>query len=209
MSDEQHPIHYELEIKGLHLDIETAPGLFSPSAPDRGTLAMISTVEILAGQRVLDLGCGCGIVGIWASLSGASVVLTDMDARALDCARHNAQVNGADSCMFHESDGFRQLDETGFDWILSNPPYHTDYAVARHFIEKGFNRLTIGGRLVLVVKRADWYRNKLKAIFGGCKDLQIDGYHVLTAEKRDGSYGNRQSKAPKTASSSLKNNKKS
>jgi len=179
---------YEVDIKGLHLVMETDPALFSPTAADRGTLAMISTVEIQPGQRLLDLGCGCGIVGVWASLSGADAVLTDVDPRALDCARHNLAVNGCGPCRCYESDGFRQLNETGFDWILTNPPYHSDYAVAKHFVEKGFNRLVTGGRMVLVVKKPDWYRNKLRAIFGGFSDRQIDGYHVLTAEKRSDTY---------------------
>lgn len=183
---------YEADIRGLRLMLETVPGLFSPAAADRGTLAMINTVDIQPGQRVLDLGCGCGIVGIWAALSGAEAVLTDIDPRAIACARRNAEKNQATGCLFQESDGFRQVTETGFDWILSNPPYHSDYAVARHFIEKGFNRLTRGGRLVLVVKRPDWYRNKLKSIFGGCSDRLIDGYHVLTAEKRSDTYRNKE-----------------
>lgn len=184
---------YVVVIDGIQLELAADPSLFSPRAADRGTLAMLSTVRLEPGQKVLDLGCGCGIVGIWAALRGAEVVLTDVDPRAVACAAANAIRNGAAACRFVVSDGFRQLDETGFDWILSNPPYHTDYAVARHFIEKGFNRLKPGGRLALVVKRPDWYRNKLRAIFGGCRDEAIDGYHVLSAERRSASYHNRKS----------------
>jgi len=89
------------------------------------------------------------------------------------------------------SDGFRSLDDTGFDLILSNPPYQSDFAVARHFIEKGFNRLKVGGRMVMVTKRREWYRNKLVAIFGGVKIREIDGYFVFEAERRDARYANR------------------
>ena len=59
------------------------------------------------------------------------------------------------------------------------------------FIEKGFNRLKIGGRMVMVTKRRDWYRNKLIAIFGGVKVREIDGYFVFEAERRDLRYANR------------------
>lgn len=182
---------YIADIEGIRLELSSDPSLFSPRAADRGTLAMLSTVRIEPGQKVLDLGCGCGLVGIWAARRGAEAILTDVDPRAVACAEANARRNGATGCRFQVSDGFRQLDEAGFDWILSNPPYHTDYAVARHFIEKGFNRLKTGGRLVLVVKRPDWYRNKLRSIFGGCRDEAIDGYHVLTAERRSASYHNK------------------
>jgi len=89
------------------------------------------------------------------------------------------------------SDGFAQLDDTGFDWILCNPPYHSDFSVAKLFIEKGFNRLTIGGSLAMVVKREGWYRNKLNAIFGGVRAREIDGYAVLIAQRRAAQYANK------------------
>jgi 16S rRNA (guanine1207-N2)-methyltransferase len=181
----------EVNISHIHLSLESEPGLFSPSAADRGTLAMISTVELQQGQKTLDLGCGYGIVGIWASLAGAESVLADIDPKAIACARRNAARNGAAGCRFIESDGFSQIEETHFDWILTNPPYHADYAVAKRFIEKGFNRLSSGGRMVMVVKNPDWYRNKLRAIFGGCSDQLIDSYHVLSAERRNVTYANR------------------
>jgi 16S rRNA (guanine1207-N2)-methyltransferase len=89
------------------------------------------------------------------------------------------------------SDAFENIDDTGFDLILSNPPYHSDYAVAKRFIEKGFNRLKIDGRMALVVKRSLWYENKLRAIFGGVKKTEKDGYTVLISEKRSEMYANK------------------
>ena len=55
-------------------------------------------------------------------------------------------------------------------------------------VEKGFNRLKIGGRMLMVTKRRDWYRNKLAAIFGGVRVREIDGYFVFEAEKRQSAY---------------------
>ena len=63
--------------------------------------------------------------------------------------------------------------------------------MAKAFIEKGFNRLKLGGRLMMVTKRRDWYRNKLAAVFGGVKVREIDGYQVFEAERRQLSYANR------------------
>ncbi|NCU26429.1 methyltransferase, partial [Candidatus Nomurabacteria bacterium] len=79
----------------------------------------------------------------------------------------------------------------GYTLILSNPPYHTDFSVAKHFIEKGFNRLVLGGRMVMVTKRRDWYRNKFIAVFGGVSIREKDGYFVFAAEKRSSSYAGR------------------
>ena len=182
------------------LRIETQPGLFSPSAADTGTLAMVSTIALEPGQTLLDLGCGAGLVGIAAAktLGEHAVYMTDIDENAVSCARENAARNGVPNVHIACGDALSAVDFTGFDWILSNPPYHADFSVAKTFIEKGFNRLKVGGKLVMVVKRELWYRNKLTAIFGGVRMQQIDGYFIFTAEKRSASYAPKKQKNPKT-----------
>jgi len=181
------------EAMGRRLELETRPGLFSPGHADRGTLAMLSTVCFEPGQRVLDLGCGCGLVGILAAqLCGEeNVILSDIDPLAARVAAENAARNGVGGVKVVVSDGFANIDAAGFDLILSNPPYQSDFSVAKGFIEKGFNRLRLGGRLVMVTKRRDWYRNKLSAIFGGVRVREVDGYFVFEAEKRSTTYANR------------------
>ena len=182
-----------VEVKGLDLSLETAPSLFSPLRADRGTLAMLSCVDFAPGMRVLDLGCGCGLVGIAAArLCGAeNVVMCDIDPLAVEIAGRNAARNGVEGVKTAVSDGFAGLTDAGFDLILSNPPYQSDFSVAKGFIEKGFNRLKLGGRLVMVTKRREWYRNRMIAIFGGVRIHEIDGYFVFEAERRDARYANR------------------
>jgi len=86
-----------------------------------------------------------------------------------------------------------------FQIILShhkNKPFcfglsvHADFSVPKHFIEKGFNRLKVGGKIYMVTKRKDWYKNKFIAIFGGVKIEEFDGYFVFCAEKRSTQYAN-------------------
>ena len=52
------------EVLGTALELEAHDGLFSPRHIDRGTLAMLSVVPPEPGMRVMDLGCGYGVVGI-------------------------------------------------------------------------------------------------------------------------------------------------
>ncbi|MBW2416442.1 MAG: methyltransferase [Deltaproteobacteria bacterium] len=179
-------------VAGVELEFETSPGVFSPRAVDRGTLAMLSQVVLAPSDRVLDLGCGYGVVGVWAAkqIGEDRVVMLDSDTEAVRLARANAPRNGVPGVTIVQSTGFRDTRETGFDWILCNPPYHDDFSVPKEWIHKGFNRLERGGRMVFVTKRRTWYENKLVAIFGGTRVDEVDGYFVLTSEKRRSDYAN-------------------
>jgi 16S rRNA (guanine1207-N2)-methyltransferase len=114
--------------------------------------------------------------------------MVDRDPLAVQLARENALLNKVSKVSVYESDGFTNMSELGFDIILSNPPYHADFSVPKAFIEKGFNRLVMGGRMYMVTKRDKWYKNKLIAIFGGTQITEIDGYYVFMAEKRSTQY---------------------
>ena len=181
------------ELMGHRLALETHPKLFSPGHADRGTLAMLSVAHFSPGMKVLDLGCGCGLVGILAAriCGEENVIMSDIDPLAVEYAAKNAAANGVGGVQVVVSDGLNGVDATGFDLILSNPPYQSDFSVAKRFIEKGFNRLRIGGTMLMVTKRRDRYRNKLIAIFGGVRVHEVDGYFVFEAEKRDSRYADR------------------
>lgn len=53
----------KVNIKGIDFEFETSIKCFSPGKIDAGTLAMLSCVEFQKGQKILDLGCGYGVVG--------------------------------------------------------------------------------------------------------------------------------------------------
>ena len=181
----------EATIKGSVFRFITSPRCFSPRNIDKGTLFMLSLVNFAETDKVLDLGCGYGVVGTTAARFSKphNVYLTDFDDEALKLARENAALNGAGGVHIIKSDAFSSLDETGFDYILSNPPYHTDFSLPKRFIEKGFNRLKIGGLFLMVTKREEWYKRKFIAIFGGVKIFRDDGYIVFLAEKRNSNRG--------------------
>ena len=183
----------QAEILGQRVSLETRRGLFSPEHIDRGTLAMLSHVQIAPGMRILDLGCGYGVVGIVAAkIAGEeNVFMSDADPMAVETARRNAERNGVGGVQVCVSDGFQSVDASGFDLILSNPPYQTDFSVAKGFIEKGFNRLKIGGKLYMVTKRRAWYKNKMISVFGGVEIRETDGYYVFIAERRSLQYANK------------------
>jgi len=179
-------------IKNIPLKFNTSSALFSPDQIDRGTLAMLSVVEFDAKDKILDLGCGYGVVGIAAAkmIGSQNVVMSDVLEKAVNLSRKNALLNEVGDIKIILSNGFSNIQDKDFSIILSNPPYHSDFSVPKHFIEKGFNRLKLGGKMFMVTKRKTWYKNKFIAIFGGVKIYEIDGYFVFSAEKRSLRYSN-------------------
>jgi len=177
-------------IQGHSLTFETAPSLFSPNQIDKGTLAMLEHIQFTKSDKVLDLGCGYGVVGIVAAkhTAPANVYMTDLNKTAIEYARRNVSLNNVEGIKIIQSDSYKNINETNFTIIASNPPYHADFSVPKLFIEKGFNRLTIGGKFYMVTKRKDWYKNKFVAIFGGVRIHEKDNYFIFEAERRTQNY---------------------
>ncbi len=173
-------------IKDVDMAFETTPSIFSPNSIDNGTLAMLSVVDFLPSDKVLDLGCGYGVVGILAGklIGEENVIMCDVSEQAVEYAAINSRINKVPNIRILLSDGYKNIADKEFTLILSNPPYHADFSVPKHFIETGFQKLVVGGKLIMVTKRLDWYKNKLTSVFGGVKVHEINGYYVFVAEKR-------------------------
>ena len=174
-------------IHGIELDIITDHEVFSPNSVDVGTKAMLSFVNLQPSDKVLDLGCGSGVVGIWVAkqIGAFSVTMTDIHPKAIQCSRENAIRNQvSEGITIVLGDALMEIPDADYTLILSNPPYHVDFSVPKQFIEQGYKKLAMCGRMLMVVKRKDWYQNKLTTVFGGVKVYEKDGYYILEAQKR-------------------------
>ena len=204
----------EITIKNIDLKFNSSDKLFSPRNIDIGTLSMIDEVNFENESKILDLGCGYGFVGILAAkiIGEDKVVMCDIDTEAVEMSKHNAILNNVENINIIQSDGLKNIIYKDFSMILSNPPYHTDFSVAKHFIESGFYKLTLNGKFIMVTKRLDWYKNKLSSVFGGVKVKEKNGYYIFISEKRNMIDSNKLKKKLKKENreilKSMKSNKK-
>lgn len=119
--------------------------------------------EVRAGDRVLDMGTGCGVNAILAATRGARVVAVDINPRAVEAARRNAERNGvADRIEVRESDVFSNVDGA-FDLMIFDPPFRwfaprdllesaiTDagYRAMTAFFRQARQHLAPGGRMLI------------------------------------------------------------
>lgn len=86
------------------------------------TRTLASLASYAEGQRVLDLGTGCGIHAILAAKAGADVVATDISQRALVYAQFNAKLNDV-TIDVRLGSLFEPVEGEQFDVIVSNPPF--------------------------------------------------------------------------------------
>ena len=204
----------EITIKNIDLKFTSSDKLFSPRNIDIGTLSMIDEVNFENENKILDLGCGYGFVGILAAkiIGEDKVVMCDIDTEAVEMSKHNAVLNNVENINIIQSDGLKNIIDKDFSMILSNPPYHTDFSVAKHFIESGFYKLALNGKFIMVTKRLDWYKNKLLSVFGGVKVKEKNGYYIFISEKRNMIDSNKLKKKLKKENKeilkSMKSNKK-
>ncbi|MEM9694209.1 MAG: class I SAM-dependent methyltransferase [Myxococcota bacterium] len=90
------------------------------------TAAMLSTIRDVDDKSILDMGCGCGVLGVFAALRGArSVLMADISAEAVANAEDNVARNGlGDRCRVVRSDLFGSVPAgQTFDLIYFNMPF--------------------------------------------------------------------------------------
>jgi len=174
------------DLPGGPYQFEARAGVFSRDGLDAGTRFLIEHMSVGVGDRVLDLGCGYGALGIVAArmASEGEVAMVDVDLRSVRCARANLAANGIAHAHAGVSDAFDGLSDARFDLILSNPPFHEGNATAHPFIDGAAAYLRPGGRLMMVVMRPGAYRRRMRRVFGRVEDTGMrDGYTVLCASR--------------------------
>lgn len=145
----------ETELRGLQLTLSTDAGVFSKGAVNYGSRLLIESLKLPPDARVLDIGCGYGPIGISAALLAprGSVVMADINERALQLAAENAALNRADNVQVVRSDLFDQVRSAAFTHILSNPPIRAGKQVVHRLFEQARGHLADGGELWIVIQK--------------------------------------------------------
>ena len=135
-------------------------GVFAAHRLDPGTALLIENLGVRPADRVLDLGCGWGPVGVAAARSApqGEVVLTDVNRRAARLAAENVARNGARNASVRVGRLFEPVGEATFDLIATNPPYRAGRELVLELLAEAPRHLNRGGRLVLVGKGSQGIR---------------------------------------------------
>ncbi|SFX58084.1 methyltransferase [Streptomyces atratus] len=169
-------------------------GIFCAERLDIGTRFFLGHLPERSGpDRVVDLGCGNGVVGLSAALANpeATVTFIDESYQAVASAEETFRANtGPDAeAEFLVGDGPAELPPASVDLVLNNPPFHshqaTTDATARAMFHGARAALRPGGELWVVGNRHLGYHTRLRRIFGNCVTVAGDPkFVVLRAVKR-------------------------
>lgn len=144
-----------VEALGHTLHLRSLPGIFSWEQLDDGTAMLLEHMQIHPADRVLDLGCGYGVIGLLASLQGAAQVdLVDNNLLAIEAACANLADHNVPNARALVSDGLSAVAGQRYTKIITNPPFHSgqgiDYQITRAFIAQAWQALEPGGQFLLV-----------------------------------------------------------
>ncbi|MCA9068122.1 MAG: methyltransferase, partial [Planctomycetaceae bacterium] len=168
------------------ISVITRPGVFSHRRLDTGARALMEAMEIQPGQRVLDLGCGAGVLSLAATLRAPDVQLLAIDAntRAIECTKQNAALNGIET-LSTKLNASAQIDEEGtFDIVLANPPYYSSYRISEIFLKGARRALRPGGQVLLVTKSTEWYEENMSKPFRDVTAIRSRDYTVMKGVRR-------------------------
>lgn len=169
-------------IRGQDYIFKTTPGLFSTEKIDNGTLFFINSIELNHTDSVLDLGCGYGVIGIVAAKSVKSVIMVDVDIRAVNYSRKNIKLNKIINAKAIPSDGFASLQKIMFDVVLSNPPSHVPREIIHDFVIGSFKHLNSGGKLYFVTESRlkSFIKTEFEKVFGNYEEIAKENKYSIS-----------------------------
>ncbi|WP_367600105.1 class I SAM-dependent methyltransferase [Lactococcus garvieae] len=176
-----------VELLGLSLHFLTDAGVFSKNAIDYGSRVLLDTFQSEGAKTLLDVGCGYGTLALTlAKKYGLKATLVDVNSRALDLAKKNADKNNIEVNDIFLSNIYDNV-EGKFDAIISNPPIRAGKEVVHTILSDAYEHLNDDGHLTIVIQKkqgAPSAQKKMKNVFGNCEIVAKDkGYYILRSYK--------------------------
>jgi 23S rRNA (guanine1835-N2)-methyltransferase len=194
--DERHPESFsgsgEYYCDTLNRPLISLANVFAREKMDIGSRYLLDSLDTLAPtERVIDLACGNGIIGLTAASRGLckSLLMCDESAMAIASAKINTE-RCAPECdvSYHHGDGLLNYDGEPVNLILCNPPFHlnhrVDEGVGRRLLAQCTAHLVKGGSLCLVANRHLNYLPVLKREFSVVEKLAQNSKFVVWQAQR-------------------------
>ena len=159
----------------------TDNGVFSKDGLDFGSRLLLESIPLEeVGGKVLDMGCGYGVLGIVVNkITSCYVDMVDVNLRAMHLANINIKENGCSNINVFESNTYSNINSK-YTSIITNPPIRAGKKIVYDIVMNACNYLEEGGCLFLVIRKEQGAKSLIK-------DLE-DIYKVDILDRKSGYY---------------------
>ena len=178
----RHEVTFQVRVnETMSARFVSRPGVFTYGRMDDGARALVEAASFAPGQRVLDLGCGCGTNGVFSALLRGEgfTGFIDSNLRAVALAELNARANSIGAFEVHASARGEGFPPASFDVVLANPPYFAQSSIAERFIDQGKRFLKPGGVLYVVTRQVNQVAEMMRHAFTTVEAEERRGYVVF------------------------------
>ena len=164
----------------------TDNGVFSKGELDFGTELLLKTFKYTypQGKTFLDIGCGSGAIGIYASLLGFAVDMSDVNKRAIHLSKMALKEQELKANVFL-SDAYENINGK-YDYIVSNPPIRVGKEKLYEIIMKARDHLKENGELWIVVRKkqgAESLIRDMKEVYNSVEVVaRKKGFYIIMAK---------------------------
>ena len=155
-----------IKFKDKNYKVYTDNGVFSKDKLDYGTKLLLETIteERIEG-KILDLGCGYGIIGIiLSSIFPKTIIdMCDITNRAINLSKENTQNLNLTNTNIFESNIYENIN-TSYNYIITNPPIRAGKDILRKFLFGAKDYLEDNGELWFVMRKDHGAKSMIKEL---------------------------------------------
>ena len=142
------------KVKDTEFIFYTDNGVFNKKGLDYGTKLLLENIDFENKKSFLDVGCGCGPIGLYIALQnkGYTVDMIDINERAIHLCNMSIKENNLDNISVFKSDVYENINKK-YDLILTNPPIHAGKKKVYEIIEKAKEYLNNNGEILIVIRK--------------------------------------------------------
>lgn len=175
-------------LRNYQLLFHTTWGLFSPEKIDEGTNLLLEEIPIKPNDKILDLGCGYGVIGICLAkeVTQGTVQLVDKDFVAIEYTKKNIKENKLTNATAYLSNGLQHVPDLDFTIIASNIPAKVGNELLTTFLLDAMSHLAPGGTFYFVTVNGlrEYMKRKCNEVFGNYQKIrQAKSYCVGATTK--------------------------
>lgn len=150
------------KVKDTDFVFYTDNGVFNKKGLDYGTKLLLENIDI-TGKSFLDVGCGCGPIGIYLGKqnSNYTVDMIDVNERAIHLCNMSKKENKLDNINIFKSDVYENINSK-YDMIITNPPIHAGKIKVYEIVKDAREHLNNNGKLWVVIRKDQGAKSMIK-----------------------------------------------